>query len=159
VKTSTPRRNPRLVGILALFAVLTVGILLAANAARNWSGAARARRLKNPVPQTDEAIAAGLQIYRQHCQRCHGDSGDGKGEKAAELSVAPGDFTDAPRMRGLTDGELFVQITKGRLPMPAFADKLSDTERWEVVVYIRTFSKGPASSSGAPTPAAPPRQP
>jgi mono/diheme cytochrome c family protein len=140
-----------------LFAALAAGILMAANVAQNWIGSARARRLKNPVPPTSEAIAAGLQTYRRHCQRCHGDRGDGKGEKAAELSATPGDFTDTVKMRGLTDGELFFQVTQGRLPMPAFADMLSDMERWQVVDYIRTFSEGPGRSSGAPTPADPPR--
>ena len=48
-----------------------------------------------------------------------------------------------------TDGELFWQITRGRLPMPAFEDKLTDQERWQLVDYIRTFaSKSPSAASG-----------
>ncbi len=114
---------------------------------------ARARKLKNPVPSTPESLAAGLLAYQQHCQRCHGAAGDGKGEKAAELAVAPGDFTDAKTMDRVTDGEIFWQISEGRLPMPAFKDKLGETERWELVDYIRTFSrKAPAASSTGPAP-------
>jgi hypothetical protein len=49
-------------------------------------------------------------------------------------------------MRRRTDGELYWQITRGRLPMPAFEDKLSDLERWQLVDYIRTFADiSPAS--------------
>jgi mono/diheme cytochrome c family protein len=104
--------------------------------------------LKNPVPATTGGLAAGQQTYREHCQSCHGERGDGRGEKAAELAVAPGDFTDTQKMGGITDGELFWQITKGRLPMPAFAGKLSEEKRWQVVDYIRTFA-GPAPQNPA----------
>lgn len=121
---------------------------------------ARARKLKNPVPATDEAIAAGMQLYGKHCQKCHGENGDGKGEKAAELSVAPSDFTDAQKMRSLTDGELYWQITYGRLPMPAFADKVSEEGRWQLVDYIRIFAqKTPGSRSPAPARNDVPQQP
>lgn len=129
--------------------VLAFCVLTAINAARNWSATEAAKRLKNPDPPTADALAAGKQIYTDHCRSCHGEKGDGKGEKAAELSVAPGDFTDGPKMQHLTDGELFWQVTRGRLPMPAFADKLSDEQRWRVVDYIRTFAKKSADASSA----------
>jgi len=125
---------------IALLIVAATGITAATFAIKNWSATAKARKLRNPVPATADALAAGSEIYKQHCQRCHGANGDGKGEKAAELSVAPGDFTDTRKMSTLTDGELFWEITKGRRPMPAFGDKLSDQERWQVVDWIRTFA-------------------
>ena len=46
----------------------------------------------------------------------------------------------------LADGQLFEEITKGDLPMPAFEDKLSDEERWQLVDYIRTFASGTAAT-------------
>jgi len=110
---------------------------------QTWTSLAKARRLKNPIPPTSEAIASGVEVYKNHCQSCHGQYGDGKGDKAAELSVAPGDFTDSSKMNTLTDGELYWQITKGHRPMPAFAGKLSDEQRWQVVDYIRTFAAKP----------------
>lgn len=132
--------------VLTLLAILVAGALTAINASRNWRATAAAKRLKNPVPSTADAVAAGKQAYGEHCRSCHGEKGDGRGEKAAELSVAPGDFTDAQAMRRRTDGELYWQITRGRLPMPAFEDKLSDLERWQLVDYIRTFADiSPAS--------------
>ncbi len=115
-------------------------MLLVVYLARNWSVMAKARKLQNPVPSTAEALAAGKESYRQHCQSCHGANGDGKGDKAPELSVAPGDFTDAREMHHFADGELYWQITYGRRPMPAFASKLSEEKRWQLVDYIRTFA-------------------
>jgi mono/diheme cytochrome c family protein len=147
VQSSKPKTKTRPLGILALLLILGAGVAIAINTAKNWNATAAARKLKNPVPPTGDAIAAGKQVYGEHCRSCHGEKGDGRGEKAAELSVAPGDFTDARAMGRRTDGELFWQITRGRLPMPAFADKLSDQERWQLVDYIRTFAERPSGSS------------
>jgi mono/diheme cytochrome c family protein len=134
------RSGLRKLGIVALFSVLGISLLLIVYLARNWSVMAKARKLQNPVPATLEALAAGKESYREHCQSCHGDNGDGKGDKAPELSVAPGDFTDVREMHHYADGELYWQITYGRRPMPAFASKLSEEKRWQLVDYIRTFA-------------------
>ena len=124
---------------------MAVGAAVAALAfaMQNWTTLARARKLKNPFPPTSEALRAGSEVYTRDCRSCHGPYGNGKGEKASELSVAPGDFTDASKMDDLTDGELYWQTTKGRRPMPGFADKLTEQQRWEVVDYIRTFARKP----------------
>jgi mono/diheme cytochrome c family protein len=114
----------------------------------DWRVPAQMRRLQNPVPTNNEAISAGMMIYMDHCQSCHGENGDGKGQKAEQLSVAPANFTDMHAMSAVTDGELFWRITHGRRPMPSFKDKLTDEERWQLVVYIRTFA--PRPKPGAP---------
>ncbi len=122
-------------------------------AAGNWIALAKAKKLKNPVAPTPATLAEGKQVYGQHCENCHGEKGDGKGQKAAELSTAPTDFTDARKMSDVTDGEFFWQITKGRQPMPAFEDKLTPDQRWESVDFIRTFAMKPAAASPvAPAP-------
>ncbi len=142
--------------IVVLVAILVVACVSVGRAVQNWTALAKARKLKNPVPSTSESLAAGLQLYQQHCRSCHGANGDGKGEKAQELSVAPGDFTDTKKMRSVTDGELYWQITAGRRPMPSFRDKVSEEGRWQLVDYIRTFAESsphpPAASSGDPSP-------
>jgi mono/diheme cytochrome c family protein len=132
--------------LLALTAVLAAASLALVQYAHEWSATAKARKMKNPYPATPAALAAAKQSYVEHCQNCHGEKGDGKGEKAAELSVAPMDFTNTRQMDELADGQLFEEITKGQSPMPAFDDKLSEQERWQLVDYVRTF----ASKAGAP---------
>jgi len=114
----------------------------------DWRVPAQIKKLQNPVPRNEEAIGAGMMSYIDHCQSCHGENGDGKGEKAEKLSVAPANFRDAHSMNTVTDGELFWKITHGRRPMPSFKDKLTDEERWQLVIYIRTFA--PKAKSGAP---------
>jgi mono/diheme cytochrome c family protein len=138
----------RRIRLLILLAILVCGGVVLMHAALDWTAMAKARKLKNPVPATPAAVDAGMQLYTNHCRSCHGKNGDGKGEKASELSVAPGDFTDARKMDATTDGELYWQITKGRMPMPAFQRKLTDNERWELVDYIRTFAA--ATQTNAP---------
>ena len=154
VQPAEPRGKTRSLGIVAALVVLGVLAFTAVNMAKNWGAIAAARKLKNPVPATSEAVAAGMQLYQNNCESCHGEKGDGKGEKAYELSVAPGNFTDSQKMESVTDGELFWQITRGRLPMPSFATKLTDDERWQLVDYIRSFAQ---KSSGLAASAAPAR--
>jgi mono/diheme cytochrome c family protein len=104
---------------------------------------AAVKSMPNPVSTNSSAVGAGMMIYMDHCQNCHGEHGDGKGKKAAELSITPADFTDGSKMGRQTDGELFWEITQGHRPMPAFKDKLTDEERWQVVTFIRTFARKP----------------
>jgi len=136
----------RRLGLLALAACLAAAAFAIVWFVRNGSAAARAKKLKNPIPATAPALAAGKQSYVQHCQKCHGEKGNGQGEKAVELSVAPSDFTNAREMGELADGQIFQEITEGDLPMPAFADKLTEQERWQIVDYIRTFAPTTASA-------------
>jgi mono/diheme cytochrome c family protein len=137
----SPKGKSKRLNAIALIVILCGAIIALSFAVNNWITNARARRLKNPVDATPASLAAGKEIYIKHCENCHGENGDGKGEKAPELSTAPTDFTDVSRMDRATDGEFYWRITKGRQPMPAFEDKLTDTERWESVDFIRTFER------------------
>ncbi|MGH9739693.1 MAG: c-type cytochrome [Candidatus Acidiferrales bacterium] len=137
--------------IVALIVVLIALLIGLGYGLVNWSEAARARKLKNPAPATPETLTAGKQLYQLHCQTCHGANGDGHGQKAPELSVAPGDFTNVSKMRRVSDGELYWQITYGRLPMPAFKDKIDEQGRWELVDYIRTFASAPSYTKLEPS--------
>ncbi|HTW23682.1 MAG TPA: cytochrome c [Candidatus Baltobacteraceae bacterium] len=148
---SEPKKQSNATFFIVISVFFAVAVGLTAYAVVQWNIRAKERNVKNPVPPSAEAIAEGSQIYQQHCQSCHGAKGDGKGEKAAELSTAPGDFTDARKMSGLTDGEIFAEVTKGHHPMPEFGDKLTVEERWDVVDYVRTFAAKPSSSRPAAT--------
>ncbi|HKS68750.1 MAG TPA: cytochrome c [Candidatus Acidoferrales bacterium] len=133
------KRRTLIVAALAIIAVVVIVVLF--DSLAGWSAPSSARKMKNPVPATESAIDDGMFNYSKHCKSCHGENGDGNGDRAHELSVMPSDFTDAREMSRATDGELFWKITNGHRPMPAFQNKLTDTERWEVVDYIRTFAK------------------
>ena len=104
-----------------------------------------AKELKNPVPTTPEALAAGGQRYTRLCAVCHGATGNGDGKLAAATAAygrRPSNLTDDVWDRGSSDGEIFVVIRDGIEPdfnMPGFKGRLSDAEIWRVVLYVRSL--------------------
>lgn len=99
-------------------------------------------RLTNPVAPTLEALAAGEAIYRDRCQVCHGASGGGNGPGAAGLNPPVSDFR-IHLLSGHSDARFFHWISDG-IPgtaMPAFGNRLSVEERWQVITFMRhTFT-------------------
>jgi mono/diheme cytochrome c family protein len=146
--STRPTNQRNLLLIFGLFLLVGAGGAALLYYQSDWRVPTQIKKLQNPVPANNETIGAGMMMYMEHCQRCHGENGNGKGEKAEHLSVAPANFTDARAMSTVTDGELYWKITHGRRPMPGFKDKLTDEDRWQLVVYIRTFTRKP--SAGAP---------
>ncbi|HLV93771.1 MAG TPA: cytochrome c [Candidatus Acidoferrales bacterium] len=140
---SHPPNKKRTLIVVALSLIFVIALIVAFDSLTGWSAPSSARKMKNPVPATESAIDDGMFNYSKHCKSCHGVNGDGNGDRASQLSAEPSDFTDAREMSRVTDGELFWKITHGHRPMPAFQNKLTDAERWEVVDYIRTFAKKP----------------
>ena len=93
----------------------------------------------NPVPANPGTIALGQKLYVNNCLICHGASGRGDGPGGAALEKKPADL-GARIKAGETDGELFWKITEGRSPMLSWKGSLSETQRWEIVNYIKTFA-------------------
>ncbi|HVB57677.1 MAG TPA: cytochrome c [Candidatus Acidoferrales bacterium] len=138
VKSLRYNRCMGLWGILMLLFPLATA--LTAQTSAPWVVPEAARKVKNPVKSTPEALAAAAKLFRVNCMICHGKTGAGNGPTAKTLTIKPANFTDAKMMSQMTDGELFWKMSKGRGAMPAWEDQLSETERWELVNYIRTFA-------------------
>ncbi len=97
----------------------------------------------NPIPPDSQSIAAGKAVYTQNCARCHGVSGRGDGPNGLNLNPRPADLTKHGVPGVHTDAQLFDWITSG-LPgtrMPAWKNKLSDTDRWNLVNYMRYLAQ------------------
>ena len=60
-----PIRKSHPIAIIVLFVLLAVAIAVVINTARNWNAAAAARKLKNPVPPTAEALVCGKTELRR----------------------------------------------------------------------------------------------
>ena len=105
-----------------------------------WLSPAASAAKKNPITSTPESIGAGQKIYSKTCVMCHGKTGDANGPAVIELNIHPAKLSD-PKLATESDGSLFWKITTGKKPMPAYGKRFSETDRWNLVNYIRTLSK------------------
>ena len=95
---------------------------------------------ENPVKPTPESLAKGKKTYAIDCAMCHGDTGDGKGDLAADLKNVT-DFTAPDALKNRTDGELFSILRKGKGDMPPEGDRAKNDDIWNLVNYIRSLVK------------------
>jgi len=102
---------------------------------------------KNPLKPTPANLKAGEALYQKKakpmaCKLCHGKHGDGKGPGGAGISPAPRNFTCSATMKDISDGQLF-GIIKGGSPGTAMLGfkSLKDEQVWQLIYYIRSFSK------------------
>jgi mono/diheme cytochrome c family protein len=95
----------------------------------------------NPVKPTPEAMATAKRMYGYDCAMCHGDNGDGKGNMASSLKTPLKDWRDPASLKGLTDGDLFYMIKKGKGEMPPEDGRQNDEGLWNTVRIVRSFAK------------------
>ena len=147
---SLKTRKILLASLLALVCIVLVYAALQRD--RPWVVQEEIKKWKNPVPPTESTLKADRGIYVEECAQCHGEGGKGDGPKARLHFPAPADLTDAHRMNSVTDGEIFYQISEGRKPMPSFKTRLTEDQRWGLVLLVRSFStplKTPTSEKKA----------
>ena len=127
--------------ILAAFMSTETSNAQAKPKGKEWKVPAADASKKSAVKAGDAAaISEGKAIWGKDCKSCHGVKGLGDGTKAEKIDISCGDFS-SKEFQSLSDGELFYKTKMGRKPMPSFKEKLSDTEIWQVVAYMRTMKK------------------
>jgi len=86
---------------------------------------------RNPLESDPDAVAAGANLFDQHCAECHGDMAEG-GRKAPSLL--------ADEVQQSTPGTLFWILTNGvvRRGMPVWS-KLPEPQRWQIVSYLKSL--------------------
>lgn len=107
---------------------------------KTWVTPAAAKAVKNPTLSNATSLKDGKTLYITNCAPCHGNKGKGDGPAAAALSPKPADHTSAV-VQSEKDGSLFWKISEGNKPMPSYKTVLNETQRWELVDYIRTLGK------------------
>jgi len=156
--TTPPKKSKTPVKILLALVILLIflSIGLAALHKTPWSVPLEDKLRKNPLAATDANLNAAKPAYNEYCANCHGDTGKGDGSDAMMYDPAPSDLTEPKHMNSLTDGEIFYQITQGRKPMPSFRKKLTEDQRWQLVILVRSFA---ASTTPVASPAKTPEPP
>jgi mono/diheme cytochrome c family protein len=91
----------------------------------------KAKAKRNPMATDPDALAAGANLFDQHCAECHGDAGEGS-RKGPSLLKEP--------VQAATPGSLFWLLTNGvvRRGMPVWS-KLPEPQRWQLVTYIKSL--------------------
>lgn len=138
------RFGPRL-KLLGIIMVLLSSALIAVSveepgSKEKWVAPAAEAQKKNPVSVNQSSLVVGQKIYLQRCVGCHGKTGKGDGPDAADLGIHPAKLSDAT-VQEQTDGELFWKLTVGKKPMPNYRSRLSPTDRWNVINYLRTLAR------------------
>ncbi len=101
----------------------------------------------NPVKPNPESLARAKKIYGYECAACHGDDGSGAGDLAKNMKAKMADFRDPSALKGDTDGVLFYIIEKGKGEMEGEGPRLKPEDTWNLVNYLRSFSKGQATAA------------
>jgi mono/diheme cytochrome c family protein len=141
--------------IFAGLAVIIVGVIVyaAMYQPKEWIVPEEAKARKNPLIASESNLRSADDLYHEDCANCHGPRGKGDGPEAHLHDPNPTDLSDAIRIPAISDGELFFKISEGHRPMPGYKRRLTEDQRWQLVLLIRTLS-GPAhpNSGNAPAP-------
>jgi mono/diheme cytochrome c family protein len=104
----------------------------------------KARARRNPLEKDPDAVAAGRNLFEQHCTECHGDSAEGS-RKGPSLLVEP--------VQSAEPGTIFWILTNGVVwrGMPVWS-KLPEPQRWQLVSYIKSLGVAKTTPESAPQP-------
>ncbi len=127
--------------IMAAFMLSQTSNAQAKPKGKEWKVPAADSGKKSPIKAGDaNAISEGKALWGTNCKSCHGVKGLGDGPKAEKIDISCGDFS-SKEFHSKSDGDHFYYTKIGRKPMPSYKEKLSDTEIWQLVAYMRTMKK------------------
>ena len=154
--SATPSRTLQLRRLLFAALLVFICVIVAywlTQENKPWVVPREYKRLKNPLPASLSNLQSARDIYFEDCVQCHGERGQGDGPQARSHYPLPADLTDPKLLRNVTDGEIFYQISQGRRPMPSFKNRLTQDQRWQLVLLMRSFSEPslPRSTPAAPS--------
>ncbi len=96
-----------------------------------------------------DAVKRGQELFRTHCQTCHGPDGKGTGPGAKGLEHPPADLSNHfHNQPGDGDAYLFWRVSEGgvvepfksmKSAMPAFKAVLNEAQRWDVLAYVHVY--------------------
>lgn len=98
------------------------------------------RRIRNPLPLTQDLLKEARAHFADHCATCHANNGSG------QTVIGKNVYPKAPDLRlrdtqGMSDGELFFIIQNGirftAMPGWGTGDPAKDGASWQLVHFIR----------------------
>lgn len=139
---------------------LTVGVLALASCGENPSSTSKGgtgsgggeptTAAKTGKPERNAAaIAAGKEIFKAQCEKCHGPEGKGDGASKGVALPQPTDFTKklfkyvSAADGKPTEADLYRTVTDGvaGTQMQGFKDSVGESDRWSVVYFVQDLAK------------------
>jgi len=102
------------------------------------------------MPKTEFVMARGQNRFNVFCAACHNYDA-----KSLSKLVQRGSWAGIPDLTreqsvALSNARIFHIISAGQNLMPSYADKISRTDRWAIVRYLRTLQGVEGVASNAP---------
>jgi mono/diheme cytochrome c family protein len=122
-----------------------------ADAAKDVTIPLEAGKMQNPLPDTDEVVGQGQEVFLGSCAQCHGADGRGDSNLGRSMNPPAMDLSSA-HVQHWSDAELFWIIQNGvRLTgMPAWKGSISEDDTWKLTRYIHNVSRLGAASAAPP---------
>jgi mono/diheme cytochrome c family protein len=107
-----------------------------------WVAPVAAKKIINPISSKKKSSSAkkGAKMFAQFCVACHGKIGKGDGVGGKALNPKPANLT-SDLVQDQVDGEIFWKISTGRNAMIKWDPIISESDRWNLVNYIRTLKE------------------
>jgi mono/diheme cytochrome c family protein len=71
-------------------------------------------------------LAEAKKYFGYDCAMCHGTNGDGKGNLAGSMNLKMNDWHEPATLAGLSDGEIFDIVVKGKGKLEGEGDRVKD---------------------------------
>ncbi len=128
-----------------------------ANAAKDVTIPLEAGKMSNPLPETDEIVSQGHEIFLGSCAQCHGADARGDSDLGRNMTPPAMDLSSA-HVQHWSDAELFWIIQNGvRLTgMPAWKSSISDNDTWKLARFIHKLPGPNAAPATTSVPSQPP---
>jgi len=97
----------------------------------------------NPYAGKPDAVAAGGNLFRNNCAKCHGADALGSRKKPS---------LRAPAVQKASDGEIFWLLRNGdpRHGMPSWS-AIPEPSRWQIIAYVKSLGEVPATTELGPS--------
>lgn len=85
----------------------------------------------------ESSFERGKALYTTHCLGCHGETGVGDGPLALEMNPKPANLKKLARE--VRDFKFFMSISQWQGDMPGWKEPFNDSDREDLVAYIKKF--------------------
>ncbi|MFZ4456631.1 MAG: c-type cytochrome [Bacteroidales bacterium] len=124
---------------ISLVILFVSAFALRSSAQQGWDVPEAQKNKNSNIVFNASTATEGQAVYSKNCASCHGEPT--KNNSMKSMVPVPPDLSGA-KTNVLTDGELSYILATGRGLMPSFKNILSESDRWKVIGYLRSFHKG-----------------